>query len=166
MHESSKFQQSCPFCFPDTQRNAFASSGSFLAIYNKAPILPGHSLIIPRKHFESLRSLPDDLIQEFFLFARKVTEALLGYFHADAFDWSIQDNEAAGQTIPHLHLHILIRHSADLPEPGAWYPLLDAQKNAGSEARPKLSESEYSEISGQLKSAYNLRMTKQNSELI
>lgn len=164
MIESAKPLQDCPFCLPGTLQNAFASSGSFLALYNKSPILPGHSLIIPRNHIESLRSLNNDLITEFFLFARKVTDVLLAYYHADAFDWSIQDNEAAGQTIPHLHLHIVIRRPADLPEPGDWYPLLDARKSSGSESRLKLSPSEYSEITAQLRSAFSLQMESPESE--
>ena len=157
MNEATRHPGTCPFCLPGTQSNAFASSGSFLALYNIAPILPGHALIIPRMHVESMRSLPDDLIAEFFLFAREVTEILLSYYNADAFDWSIQDNEAAGQTVPHLHLHIVVRHHSDLSAPGDWYPLLDANGKTGSEGRPKLSKSEYTEITEQLRSAYSIR---------
>lgn len=156
MDEASRHSNTCPFCLPETQRNAFANSESFLALYNNAPVLPGHTLIIPRVHIESLRSIPDNLITEFFLFARDVTEMLLGHYHADAFDWSIQDNKAAGQTVPHLHLHIVIRHPDDLPEPGDWYPLLDAQRKTDNETRPKLSTTEYTEITEQLRSAYSL----------
>lgn len=162
MNEAISNPDNCPFCLPDTQRNAFANSGSFLALYNIAPIFPGHSLIIPRLHVQSLRSLPAGLITEFFLFARDVTETLLSYFHADAFDWSIQDNEAAGQTVPHLHLHIVVRHPDDISEPGDWYPLLDAQRKSGNNTRPKLSNSEYSEITAQLRTAYDFCMIKGN----
>jgi bis(5'-adenosyl)-triphosphatase len=154
MQEQIRSADTCPFCLTDIQKHAFASSVSFLAIYNKSPILAGHTLIIPRLHVESLRSLTDGLISEFFIFARDVTEFLLDYYHAAAFDWSIQDNEAAGQTVPHLHLHIVIRHPADLPAPGDWFPLLDAQENAGSESRPQLSASEYAEITQRLSLAY------------
>jgi len=157
MNKATRHPDKCPFCLPDTHRNAFASSGSFLALYNKSPILPGHILIISRSHFDSLRLLPDELMTEFFLFARDVTETLLGYYQADAFDWTIQDNEAAGQSVPHIHLHIVVRHPDDLPDPGDWYPLLDAQKKTGSETRLKLSTSEYNEISEQLRTAHRLR---------
>ena len=157
MSEVTNTTGTCPFCRPDIQKNAFAASGSFLALYNKAPILPGHTLIIPGVHIESLRSLTDDQISVFFRFAREVTETLLSYFHADAFDWSIQDNTAAGQTVPHLHLHIIIRHTADLPAPGDWYPLLDAWEKRGSDDRPQLSANDYEKITARLRSAYNLR---------
>jgi bis(5'-adenosyl)-triphosphatase len=158
------YPDTCPFCLPDTQKHAFASSGSFLAIYNKAPILPGHTLIIPVMHVESLRSLPADLIAEFFMFAREITETLLSYFHADAFDWSIQDNLAAGQTVPHLHLHIVVRQPADLPDPGDWYPLLDAQEKTGSAGRPKLTTPDYLEITEQLRAAYHLHLKQDKTK--
>jgi bis(5'-adenosyl)-triphosphatase len=155
MTEQSIPMITCPFCSPDNQGIAFASSDSFLALYNIAPILPGHTLIIPRKHIKSLRALPDDLISEFFLFSRKVTEVLLKYYHADAFDWSLQDNEAAGQTVQHLHLHIIMRHPSDLPEPGDWYPLLESQNKNDSNQRPDLGKEEYSRVAESLKTVYD-----------
>jgi bis(5'-adenosyl)-triphosphatase len=145
----------CPFCSPDNQGIAFASSRSFLALYNIAPILPGHTLIIPRMHIKSLRFLSDELISEFFQFSRKVTEILLKYYKADAFDWSLQDNEAAGQTVQHLHLHIIVRHPSDLPEPGDWYPLLESQNKNESNKRPDLGKEEYTRIAESLRTAYN-----------
>ena len=144
----------CPFCSPDNQKIAFASSPSFLALYNIAPILPGHSLIIPRMHIKSLRSLSNEQISELFLFARQITDVLLAYYKAGAFDWSIQDNEAAGQTIPHLHLHIIVRHPADLNAPGDWYPLIDNHSKNGSSDRPALDAIEYSNVVENLSRVY------------
>jgi bis(5'-adenosyl)-triphosphatase len=153
MIEQSNPLELCPFCSSDNQRVAFANSGSFLALYNIAPIFPGHSLIIPKMHVKSLRSLPDDLISELFIFARHVTDVLLSFYNADAFNWSVQDNESAGQTIPHLHLHIIIRKTDDLPEPGDWYQLLDKGANIDSSNRPRLDSMEYANIVEQLKAA-------------
>jgi len=154
MNKHSDQLVNCPFCSPDNQRIAFASSNSFLALYNIAPILPGHSLIIPKIHVKSLHSLSDELICELFVFARQVTNVLLNFYMADAFDWSLQDNEAAGQTIQHLHLHIVIRKPADLPNPGDWYPLLDSKKIGDSMERPKMDMTEYTMITGRLKSEF------------
>jgi bis(5'-adenosyl)-triphosphatase len=151
--------ETCPFCSPENQRIAFASSESFIALYNIAPVLPGHSLIIPRMHVKSLRSLSEELICELFLFARQVTDVLLDFYEADAFDWSLQDNDSAGQTIPHLHLHIIVRHHSDLPEPGDWYQLLNSQKSIDNVGRPRLDITEYSLLTDRLKAAF-LRITK------
>jgi bis(5'-adenosyl)-triphosphatase len=154
MNEESIPLDTCPFCSVDNQGIAFASSLSFLAIYNIAPILPGHSLIVPRIHVKSLRSLNDELISELFLFARRVTDTLLTYYNADAFDWSLQDNDAAGQTVQHLHLHILVRHPLDLADPGDWYPMLDNHGSSGSSDRLHLDHTAYSQIVKNLKAAF------------
>ncbi len=119
----------CPFCEITISEAAFARSTNFLAIYNIAPILPGHSLIIPIKHIESLLALPADELNEFTLFSRSVTIILLKVFNAEAFNWSIQDKEEAGQSIAHLHLHIVPRYKNDLPDPGDWYPKIRENTN-------------------------------------
>jgi bis(5'-adenosyl)-triphosphatase len=112
----------CPFCEPSIQDSVFVRSENFLAIYNLAPILPGHSLIIPNKHVQSVLDLNPGELTEMTLFARNVTTLLLKVFKTDAFNWSVQDKEAAGQTLAHLHMHIVLRYPGDLPYPGDWYP--------------------------------------------
>ena len=50
----------CPFCHTSIADAVFARSDNFLAVYNIAPIFPGHSLIIPRKHIESVMGLDEE----------------------------------------------------------------------------------------------------------
>lgn len=115
---------SCPFCRSDIEASAFAESENFLAISNKSPILPGHSLVIHRRHIPAVLELSPSELTEFVHFSRQVTADLLRVFGANAFNWSIQEQPAAGQTVNHLHLHIVPRLENDLPEPGDWYPIL------------------------------------------
>ncbi|MBN1952019.1 MAG: HIT family protein [Bacteroidales bacterium] len=146
-------EHTCPFCNPSIGDAAFARSRNFLAVYNLAPILPGHSLIIPRKHIESMLELDESMLTEMIDFARKVTRLLQKVFDTEGFNWSIQDREIAGQTIMHLHLHIVLRYPGDLPEPGDWYPKL--QENAGqlldSGARERLTPEEMQKIVSRLR---------------
>lgn len=95
-----------------------------MAICNIAPVLPGHSLIIPAAHYTSVLELDEKALLAFFQTAQMASNILLKAFHTDAFDWSLQEKPEAGQTIEHLHLHIVPRLKADLPNPGDWYPLL------------------------------------------
>jgi bis(5'-adenosyl)-triphosphatase len=132
----------CPFDDPQTQE--FAGDGRYAALYNISPVLPGHSLIIPRRHVASLNSLDDDELTGFFRFARRVTSFLVARFDSDGFDWMLQDGEAAGQTVPHVHLHVLPRWKGDLPRPGDWYRQLDASggvdtRDLDSSERPRLA---------------------------
>ncbi len=114
----------CTFCDDAIAASEFAGTTQFAAIYNIAPIVPGHSLIIPRSHLRRISELPEDIFCDYWRFAREVTAFLLEAFKTNAYDWTIQEQEAAGQTVPHLHLHIIPRLPGDFEEPGDWYPKL------------------------------------------
>ena len=143
----------CPFCAADIASAAFLADAQFLALHNIAPVLPGHSLVVPRRHVASLLELVDDELAAMVLFARRTTRLLGRVFAAHGFDWTIQDGAAAGQTVPHLHLHVIPRHEGDLPEPGDWYPRLMASEAAAldSRVRPRLSAAEYAGIAERLR---------------
>lgn len=113
----------CPFC-KAVDASQFATSERFRALYNVAPILPGHSLVIPKRHVETLMDLSEDELHEMVSFARHVMKALLSVFQVSGFNWTIQEGDEAGQTVPHLHLHLIPRRPNDLPQPGDWYPLM------------------------------------------
>jgi bis(5'-adenosyl)-triphosphatase len=143
----------CPFCSSALQRSAFRADERFLALYNIAPILPGHSLVMPRAHVESALTLADADLAALVVFAGRVTRLLARAFAADGFDWTIQDGRSAGQSVPHLHLHIIPRHMGDLPEPGDWYPALTANEGAtiDSTARARLTPAEHERITRHLR---------------
>lgn len=143
----------CPFCNRWVQSAVFYEHGDFLAIYNIAPVLPGHSLVIPKNHYTGILELSDSELFEFFDTARMALRILVKAFNTDAFDWSLQEKPEAGQTIEHLHLHIVPRLKGDLPRPGDWYPLIhhnDAEI-IDSENRPRLSSGVIRQIVDELK---------------
>jgi bis(5'-adenosyl)-triphosphatase len=154
----------CPFCPPAVEPAAFFADERFMALYNVAPVLPGHALIVPRRHVASLLELADDELAAFVLFARRITRFLHRAFTADGFDWTVQDGASAGQTVLHLHLHVIPRVSGDLPDPGDWYPALIASDTAqaaalgeiangqiDSRARPRLTPAEHAQVTAYLR---------------
>lgn len=144
----------CPFCDAGVVASTFAADAGYLALYDISPVLPGHSLILPRRHVGRLLDLGDEEAAAMMGFARKVTRVLIRAFKADGFDWAIQDGTAAGQTVPHLHLHVIPRHDGDLPDPGDWYPAL-IKSEAGpidSRLRPRLTPAEHASITEKLRS--------------
>jgi bis(5'-adenosyl)-triphosphatase len=157
LHYAYLYCMNCPFCQPSIQEAVFARSENFLAVYNLAPIFPGHSLIIPVRHLQSTLELTTDELTEMMLFARSVTSLLLKAFKAEAFNWSIQDREAAGQTLAHLHMHIVMRYPGDLPDPGDWYPKIrqNYSEILDSTSREKLTPSELKKIVETLRSTAN-----------
>lgn len=140
--------ENCPFCYPNVEESKFAETDNFVAIYNVAPILPGHSLVIPKWHLESLMELTNTELCEMTIFSRDAVKILLETFGVGAFNWTIQEGEAAGQTVFHLHLHLIPRESDDLPQPGDWYPLLrkSQTENIDSESRPRLTPNEMRKV--------------------
>lgn len=142
------YKADCPFCNINTDKIEFDESENFRAIYNIAPILPGHSLIIPKTHVTSLLDLGSDDIAEMVIFSQKCVKLLQKVFNTTGFNWTIQEGEEAGQTIRHLHLHLIPRKREDLPHPGDWYPkLLESESHIiDSDERHKLSEDEVEEV--------------------
>lgn len=139
---------SCPFCSPHVSKAVFASSENFWGIYNIAPILPGHSLVVPKQHIHKFLLVEDELMTEMVMFSRRVIKILSRAFNTDSFDWTLQEGAAAGQTVEHMHIHIIPRQKKDLPKPGSWYPKL---KNMEAEiidslSRPRLTTEEMREV--------------------
>lgn len=141
-------EKSCLFCDDTIRDHVFLETDLAFAAYNIAPILPGHSMVIPRRHIESIHELSVDELAGFFIFSRVVTGLLQKAFHAEGFDWSLQESETAGQSIAHLHLHIIPRITGDLKKPGDWYRKLEKQRNMviDSPERKKLSAEEILKI--------------------
>jgi len=136
----------CPFCDKGAVES-FLSSPNFLAIYNIAPALPGHSLVIPKRHIESLFELTDEEVAEFMLLGRNVAKLITMALNTDAFDWAIQEKAAAGQTVNHLHMHVIPRKLGDLPNPGDWYFELEkSEQHIDSADRKKLKPEEMDKI--------------------
>lgn len=146
-------KQPCPFCQSEIQQVSFLSSPNFLVIYNQAPVLPGHSLIIPRQHYQSLLELPQALTHELLNLTIHTIRQLIKIFKADGFDWTLQDGEAAGQTVMHMHLHLLPRYKNDFPNPGDWYPALKNNDESiiDSDKRGKHTKEELIKIAQELK---------------
>lgn len=146
---------SCPFCNPSVLDYAFLESENFLAVYNIAPILPGHSLIITRAHLTSIMELSEKELYEFVSFSRKAVRILAHVFQSESFNWTLQEKEEAGQTVVHMHIHILPRKPQDMSEPGDWHPKLmnNIDNIIDSSKRPRLNQTEMKPIVERLKQA-------------
>lgn len=146
---------SCPFCNQEILKCVYDESEHFYAVYNIAPIFPGHSLIITKEHFERFSDIPRKELTDLMPFAQKTMKLLTKVFKATDFDIAIQDGFWAGQTINHFHLHLIPRLENDLPDPGDWYPLFENndEKIIDAQSRPRYSFEDVSKIVDKLKNS-------------
>lgn len=84
-----------------------------LAVLDVAPRAPGHTIVLPKMHAESILDLPDTTIEPVFATVKKVTAMLKKALAPDGFTIGINHGHAAGQAIDHLHIHVIPRWSSD-----------------------------------------------------
>lgn len=106
----------CPFCTLPLQR-IIDSNNHGMVIRDGFPISPGHTLVIPRRHIGSFFDIDKDERDSLIGLLDKAKQELLNEFQPDGFNIGINDGPAAGQTVPHLHIHLIPRYQGDLPDP-------------------------------------------------
>jgi histidine triad (HIT) family protein len=84
-----------------------------LAFLDIGPVNKGHTLVIPKKHFETLLDMPDNLLAELIKVTKKVAKAVIKVARTDSFNIMQSNKQAAGQIVPHFHLHIIPRFKDD-----------------------------------------------------
>lgn len=108
----------CPFCDTATLTTVWESPLS-LAFRDRYPVSPGHTLIIPRRHvaswFDATREEQQDLMDAVNLLERQLDAQLSP--PPDGYNVGINVGEAAGQTVMHLHVHLIPRYHGDVEDP-------------------------------------------------
>ena len=86
---------------------------NFVAFLDVRPVSEGHTLVIPKKHFENLFVLSDEVSQEYIFVLKEVGKLIIKKYNADGFNISLNNGKSAGQVINHIHFHILPRKIND-----------------------------------------------------
>jgi len=107
----------CPFCNPDKEIELILESATAYAIYDKFPVNNGHTLIIPKKHISDYFLLTFKEQSACWFMLNRVKEIINDKFHPDGFNIGINVSEAAGQTISHVHIHLIPRYNGDVQDP-------------------------------------------------
>jgi histidine triad (HIT) family protein len=107
-------ENGCLFCRVVAGEVAVATvfeDQSTLAFLDHRPLFPGHCLLIPKAHYETLADLPDGLIAPLFGNARILAGAVERAMAADGSFVAI--NNRVSQSVPHVHIHIVPRRKKD-----------------------------------------------------
>ena len=107
----------CPFCKAESERDIIASSSLSVAFFDGFPVSPGHALIIPKRHVSSFFDLSQEERQDLLNLADKVKRIVEERYHPDGYNIGINVGEAAGQSIFHVHMHLIPRYQGDVPNP-------------------------------------------------
>lgn len=85
--------------------------GQALAFLDRRPLFPGHTLVVPLTHVETLAELPHDLLEPFFSAVQQVAAAMEGALGAAGS--LVAANNRISQSVPHLHVHVVPRNPKD-----------------------------------------------------
>ncbi len=107
---------SCPFCSLPPDRQLLANDRA-VAVRDGFPVSPGHTLIIPRRHVASFFEVTDEERADLMRLLDAARDALDQQFRPAGYNIGINDGIAAGQTVPHLHIHLIPRYEGDRDDP-------------------------------------------------
>ncbi|PKL58779.1 MAG: HIT family protein [Methanomicrobiales archaeon HGW-Methanomicrobiales-4] len=106
----------CPFCTPETREIVLENYQAY-ARYDKYPVSPGHLLIITKRHISSVFDATGRELTALWDLLNNAKNHLDERFSPDGYNIGINDGESAGQTISHLHIHLIPRYTGDMPDP-------------------------------------------------
>ena len=106
----------CPFCALPQER-IVAANDLALVIRDMFPISPGHTLIIVKRHVATFFDTTTEERLSMFELMDAAKRELDGELHPAAYNIGVNDGPAAGQTVPHLHVHLIPRYVGDDADP-------------------------------------------------
>jgi len=107
----------CIFCKIATgqiQCNKIYETSGVLAFLDSGPVSNGHTLVIPKAHFEKMDECPLDILSQISGCLGKIATAVVDAMKADGYNVLCNNGKAAGQVVNHLHFHIIPRNFDDI----------------------------------------------------
>lgn len=106
----------CIFCEIEPEAYIFENELAF-AMYDKYPVSEGHILVIPKRHFPNYFNATREEIVAMNEISHQVKGYLDEHYEPHGYNVGVNVHEAAGQTIYHMHIHIIPRHIGDVEDP-------------------------------------------------
>jgi histidine triad (HIT) family protein len=133
----------CAFCgvVNGADHHAVYRDERVVAFLDHAPVFPGHTLVVPARHYDTIEDMPEREIEPLFLLARRLSIAFRTALGAEGS--FIAANTRISQSVPHVHVHVVPRRRGD----GLFSP------GRGMWIRRRYSEGEAARIAEKLRSA-------------
>lgn len=106
----------CIFCRMPRE-NYICENESTYAIYDKFPVNPGHVLVIPKRHFSTFFEATEEEIGAAYRLMHDVRAILDAKYQPDGYNIGVNMGACAGQTVWHLHFHVIPRFEGDVDRP-------------------------------------------------
>lgn len=109
--------EKCPFCRLSRRVEVICETATCVAFYDGYPVSPGHALIIPKRHVASYFDLTNHEREAMNIMLQYVKQKVDERYHPDGYNIGINVNEAAGQSVFHVHMHLIPRYKGDVKNP-------------------------------------------------
>ena len=106
----------CPFCSP-LPKDIVIENSLCYSRYDRYPVGKGHLLIVPFRHVANFFELTQDERKAALELIWQANAKLEGDFHPDGYNVGVNVGPAAGQTVLHVHIHLIPRYHGDVPYP-------------------------------------------------
>lgn len=101
----------CIFCNPS---KVIVNGQYSYSRLDEFPVSNGHCLVIPKRHVETIWELTDEELKDLYTVMKQTDDWIFEWYHPDGMNIGMNEGEAAGQTIPHLHIHLIPRYEGDV----------------------------------------------------
>lgn len=101
------------------------------------PVNKGHALVIPKKHYENIYEIPEDILKKVIITTQKITKSIKRVLKPDGINICLNNEPAAGQVVPHLHFHVMPRYNGDGYQ---FWEGSEYQKGEGEEISSKIRQ--------------------------
>ncbi|KAI8615091.1 HIT-like domain-containing protein [Chytriomyces sp. MP71] len=106
----------------------FYASRLTFGLVNLKPVTPGHVLVIPRRVVPRFADLTELEANDMMKAAQRIGRIVEREYQGESLTITIQDGPAAGQTVPHVHIHIMPRHKGDWADNDDIYPEINRKE--------------------------------------
>lgn len=111
-------QPSCLFCqHPSDQHTILFETQHWWVRRDNFPVNEGHVEIVSQRHIADISSLNDDEQKDLWWVITETKRRLVPVFKPDGYNYGINEGVAAGQTVMHLHIHLIPRYVGDVEDP-------------------------------------------------
>ena len=109
-------QKDCVFCGIAAGRlpcTTLYEDDDAMAFMDIGPVVKGHALVIPKRHYDPITETPPDVLQRLIVLVQKVAKAQKAGLGADGINVTQANGATAGQIVPHIHFHVIPRFVRD-----------------------------------------------------